>query len=225
MPAEVITGPPFSGKRRFALAEVQRRERAGELGLVVLDWTAIYLALVPGDQSALRDEAVSDTGAPRMVGAVFDFALGAIVARELRGYVLTQSPRAAVEIADRLGDAPIVEVDADPGDLADRTEAHMTRLRLNVTRAAVATMRSRCRRQAVTYYREQPRLAGRARVARRRGRGYKVDQQRKPLAFDRALWERGLTPRGREALRELQEQGNAEPSPAEVVAWVLRDRR
>ena len=221
MAVEVVAGAPFSGKARYVRQEIERREAAGELGLVALDWSILYLALVPGEQSKLRDEAVSDTGAPRMAGAVFDFAVGAVAARELSGYVLTQSPRRAVEIADRL-DALIVEVEVDPGDLADRAESHMRTLRRTVTRAASDALRSQCRRQAVTYYREESRLVGRARVARRRGSRYTVGETKRP--FDRAAWERGLTPAARDAVAELQAAGTADPTPAEVLSFILKNR-
>lgn len=62
MALEVVTGAPFSGKAPYVEAEIERREAAGELGLIALDWTRLYLSLFPGAQSALRDEAVSDTG-------------------------------------------------------------------------------------------------------------------------------------------------------------------
>ena len=223
MAVEVVASPPFGGKGRFARGEVARREAAGELGLVVLDWSLLFRALFPGEQSSLRDESVSDTGAPRMAGALFDLAVGMIAARELSGYVVVQSPRRAVEIAERLN-APIIEVDADPGDVASRAERHMQVIRRTVTRAAAGALRTQCRRQAVTYYREQDRLVGRARVARPSGRGYRVDPQPK-RAFDRAAFERGLTPRGREALAALKAAGNEQPSPADIMSWILRDRQ
>ena len=221
MPVEVVAGAPFSGKARYARQEIERREAAGELGLIALDWSVLYLALFPGEQSKLRDEAVSDTGAPRMAGAVFDFAVGAVAARELSGYVLTQSPRRAVEIADRL-DAPIVEVVVDPGDLADRAEDHMRTLRRTVTRAAAGAMRSQCRRQGVTYYREESRLVGRARVVRRPGLALRG--RRDQAAFRPAAWERGLTPAAREAVAALQAAGTADPTPAEVLSFILKNR-
>ena len=221
MAVEVVAGAPFSGKARYVRQEIERREAAGELGLIALDWSLLYLALFPGEQSSLRDEAVSDTGAPRAAGAVYDAALAVIAARELSGYVLTQSPRRAVEIADRL-DAPISEVQADPGEIADRAETHMRTLRRTVARAAVDTLRASCRRQAVTYFREEHRLVNRARVVRRRGAGYAKGETKRP--FDRALWERGLTPAGREAVAALQAQGIAEPTPAEVMSYVLKNR-
>ena len=222
MAVEVVASPPFGGKGRYARAEVARREAAGELGLVVLDWSLLFAALVPGAESQLRDQEVADTGAPRATGAAYDFMIGAIAARELSGFVLTQSPRRAIEIADRLN-APIVEVEAKIGDVATRAEGHMRTVARTVSRAAAGALRPLCRRAAVAYYREQDRLVGRARVARPAGRGYKVDPRPK-MAFDRELWLRGLTPKGREGLAALQAAGNPEPSPAEVLAWILRDR-
>ena len=221
MAVEVVTSAPFGGKGMYARSEVARREKAGELGLVLLDWTALFAALIPGEQSQFRDDAVNDAGASRLVGASFEWVVGAVAARELSGYVLTQSPARAVELADRL-DAPLLEVVADPGDVADRVESHMTRLRRTVTRAVRNAMLPRCRRAATTYYRESSRLVGRAREVRRtRGGGYKVGEVKR--AFDRALWERGLTPRAREAVAQLQELGNPEPSPSDVMAFLLKN--
>ena len=57
--------------------------------------------------------------------------VGAILARELSGYILNQSPRRAVDLGERLA-APVVEVYADPGDVADRAESHMRTLRRTV---------------------------------------------------------------------------------------------
>ena len=39
---------------------------------------------------------MADTGALRATGAAFDFIVGAVAARELSGYVLSQSPRQAI---------------------------------------------------------------------------------------------------------------------------------
>ena len=99
MAVEVVTGAVFSGKARYVRQEIARREAAGELGLAMLDWTALFTALFPGRLDAFRDDAVSDTGAPRMAGAVFNFAAGAILTREISGYLLTNSAGAG----DRAG--------------------------------------------------------------------------------------------------------------------------
>ncbi len=221
MAVEVVTGPPFSGKARFVREQIERREADGELGLIALDWTALYLAMFPGAQSAFRDDAVGDTGAPRLTGYTFEVVAAAIAARELSGYVLTQSPERALALADRY-DAPVFEVVADVGDVADRAETHMRTLRRTVARAVRDAMIPRCRRAAVTYFRESGRLEGRARVVRQSGGGYRAGETKRP--FDRALWERGLTPRGRSALAELQSLGNPEPTPSDVMAFLLRNR-
>ena len=220
MAVEVVTGPPFSGKAEFARAEIAERERAGELGLILVDYTALYLALVPGAQSALRDAPVGDTGAPRAVGSVFDFAVGALAARELAGYVTTQSPRRAVALADKLR-APIWDVTADVGSIALRVRAHVTDIQRRVTRAG-AGIEGRCRRQAGTYYTERSVLAGRAREVRqvRRGEYSKGGQVQ---AFDEGAFLRGLTPAGREARDQLIEDGNISPTPADVFYRVLQN--
>ena len=231
---QVVTGPPFSGKGRYVRDEIERREGEGELGLVALDFTALYTALVPGVQSSFRDEAVSDTGARRMVAYVFQAVAAAIKLRELSGYISTQSPRQALRLADGLaehtparlmGRAPgggLVEISADVGDIAERAGYHLTKMGRVVPRALAAAAVADCRKAALTYLREAPALVGRAREVRRSGRGWKVGEVKRP--FDRALWEKGLTPRGKEALNELRELGNAEPSPSDVMAFLLRNR-
>ena len=83
----IVTGPPFSGKGQYVRSEVARREADGELGLVVIDFTALYAGLVPGRQSALRDEAVSDSGAPRFAAYLYETAAAQMAERELRGYI------------------------------------------------------------------------------------------------------------------------------------------
>ncbi|MCY4637547.1 MAG: hypothetical protein OXG04_24155 [Acidobacteria bacterium] len=222
MAVEVVTGPPFGGKARYVRSEIARREADGELGLFVADWTALYAALVWGAQSQFRDDEVSDTGAPRAAGAVFDAAVAVMLARELSGYITTQSPDRAVVLADRF-DARLVEVDAPPDVVASRAELHMRSLGRTVTRAALSKSRPRCRKAGAAYFNQQERLVGRAHVARQRGRGYAVDPEpKKP--FDRELFMRGLTAKGREAVAQLKELGNAEPSPAQVLEFLLRNR-
>ena len=54
------------------------------------------------------------TGAPRMAGYTFEVVTAAAVARELDGYILTQSPRKAIELADRFPSVALFEVPADP---------------------------------------------------------------------------------------------------------------
>ena len=42
MPIIVVTGAPFSGKGQYVRDEIARRETDGELGIVSVDFTAIY---------------------------------------------------------------------------------------------------------------------------------------------------------------------------------------
>ena len=222
MPIQVVTAPPFAGKGQFVRDEIARREADGELGLVALDFTSVYRALFPGDESQLRDDAVGQTGAPRLAGYLFDVAAAAIAARELSGYVTSQSPRQALRLAERFEADFVLTLPEDPGDIADRAERHVSSLRRTVARAARVDAIARCRRAALAYYAESERLVGRAReVTRTRGGGYKVGEVRRP--FDRALWERGLTPRAREAVAELESLGNPEPTPSDVMSFLLRN--
>ena len=215
-----MTGAPWSGKSEYVKAEIRRREAAGELGLVMLGWSELYRLLFPGEQSQFRDEVIADTGAPRAVGYLYEVAIGAILTREISGYLVTQSPVIAVELADRFG-GPLIEVVADPGDVADRAESHMTKLRRTVARAARSATLPRCRKAAVSYYRESHRLVGRAREVRRSGGSYKVGEVKRP--FDQKLWEKGLTPRARDAVAELKSLGNDRPDPSAVMAFLLRN--
>ena len=57
----VVTGAPFSGKGQFVRSEIARRERDGELGLLLIGFTELYSAVVPGIQSSYRDENVTAT--------------------------------------------------------------------------------------------------------------------------------------------------------------------
>ena len=187
----IVVGQPFSGKARYAAAEVARQEEDGRLGLVVADWTRIYSAIVPGQQSALRDEQLQATGAARLAGAIYDRTVSEIATRELDGYVLTQSPRRAVALADRLGATEIVETQADESQLADRMDAHLDTLRAAVRRAAREESEGRCLRAAIAYWRERDGLAGRARGVRLKRRQW---ESTGPVRrFNRALWLAGLT--------------------------------
>ena len=131
MPIVVVTGPPFAGKGQFVRDEIARREMDGELGLISVDFTAIYSAITPGDQSSFRDEAVSDTGAPRLAGYAFAVLLTALLDRELSGYVSTPSPARALEIADKAG-APILDIAASVDQIATRITSHMRDLQRTV---------------------------------------------------------------------------------------------
>ena len=218
MPIVVVTGPPFSGKGQFVRDEIERRETDGELGLISVDFTAIYTAITPGEQSSFRDDAVSDTGAPRFAGYLFALALAQLLDRELSGYVAVPSPQRALEIADTAG-APILDIAANVDQIAVRIRAHMSDLQKTVPRATRGRTVGRCRKAATSYLRNEHVLVGRARTVTREGDRYRVGARKLP--FDRAAFERGLTARGRAARDELIAAGTPDPTPADILTLLL----
>ena len=221
MALEVVTGAPFAGKAEFVRGEIERREQAGELGLIMVDYTAIYAAVVVGEQSQLRDAALTDTGAARAAGAAYDFMVGAVLARQLSSFVTTQSPRRALAISDRFGGAPVWDVQANVGDLAVRVRSHAADISGRVARAGDG-VEAGCGRQVAAYLGERHMLAGRARevVQVRRGT-YRKGGLVEP--FNEQLFVSGLTPAGRLARDELIAAGNQSPSPSEVFRLVLQN--
>ena len=101
----VVAGAAFAGKRLWTDQEIERREGEGEVGLLALDFTSIYSAIVPGLASVYRDQRVTDSGAARFAGFVLAGAVREAATRELSGYALTDSPRRAVSLSQTLGGA------------------------------------------------------------------------------------------------------------------------
>ena len=223
MAVEIVTGPPFSGKAAFVREEIAARERDGELGWVAVDFTALYAALVWGVQSSYRDDAVSDTGAPRLAGAAFEWALAAVAARQLNAYITTQSPRRALDLAQRFEGAPVWELAVSVDDQVSRTLEHMEALGRRVRRARGGAADGRCRAQGRRYLLERDILANKARTVKRKPGG-KFEKGPRVRAFDRDLWLSGLTPAGRDAVAELVSLGNPEPSPADVFDFMMKNR-
>ena len=219
----LVVGMPFSGKLRFVETEVARREKEdGQLGIAIADWTRIYTAIVPGIQSSLRDDQLSATGAARLAGTIYERLVTEIATRELPGYVLSQSPRRAIAMADRINATEIVEVQATEDEIADRVADHLDALRAKVKRAAKEESQGRCLQALIAYHREKSGLVGRARGVKLKRREWVPTGP--VLPFDRGLWIRGLTTAGRGALRALIDEGNPEPSPADVMKWLVKRR-
>ena len=147
-------------------------------------------ALVPGEQSQYRDEALGATGASRLVGSVYDAVVGLLLVRQLSGYIAVPSPRRALSLAARFGGAQVWDVTAPPDAIALRVQAHVSALMGRVPRAGNAE--SSCRRAVGTYYNERSMLAGRAREVTqpRRGRFQKGGTVQ---PFDEDLFVRGLS--------------------------------
>ena len=218
---EVVTGAPFSGKSLYISDEIERREEDGELGLVALDYSGLYAAVVPGIQSSLRDQAVSDTGASRFVGGMFAAAVATVAVRELSGYVATNSPARAIELADRF-DARLVNVAVGVEDLAGRIDGHMRGITRKVRRASREGIVGRCRDAAGRYLSESDALVGKARNVRKVGKRWRDDGPVKP--FDRELFGKGLTPAGREVVAELEADGLFEWRPQNIINRLLLAR-
>lgn len=223
MPIEIITGPSFAGKSAFGLQEVTRREQEdGELGLILIGFSEIYRALIPGELSSYRDQAVADSGATRLAGSTYDAVIGLALARELSGFLISQSPRRAVSLADRFGGAPIWDVTAQPDALALRVTAHVRDLGQRVARAGAGDVEGNCRRQVRTYFNERSVLVHRAREVRQPRRG-RYEKGGPVQPFDEGLFVKGLSPAGRQARDELIADGDGSPTPAAVFGQVMRN--
>ena len=222
MPIIVVTGPPFSGKGAYIRDEIARREQDGELGLVAVDYTPLYSALVPGAQSSYRDESVSETGAPRWVAYLYALAVAEVLDRQLAGYISTPNPTRALEIADK-ANAPIVDVIASVDEIAVRIKTHIRELSRTVPRATRNRIEGRCRKAAATYLRGEYLLVGRARTASKPGDRWLVGARKS--AFDPAAFERGLMPAGRLARADLVGEGIVDPTPADILSRLLSERR
>ena len=230
----VVTGAPFSGKGQFVRSEIARRERDGELGLLLIGFTELYSALVPGIQSSYRDENLTATGAPRFVGALFNVAVRIAAERELDGYIATDEPRRAVELSERLGDAEIVEVQATELELSSRARAHLSALAAQVPRARLESRAAesvaalgKCTQAMVAHFRDLDRLAGKARGVRAVG---KLAAGVRPATlefvstgpvrlFNRTLWLAGLTGPGKSAVTALIAEGVTLPLPGDVMKY------
>ena len=214
----IVSGAPFSGKSLYIADEVARREEGGELGLVALDFTGLYAATVPGVESSLRDEALANTGSARFVGALLSTAIAQVALRELSGYVATNSPKRAVELAERFG-GRLVNVDVGIEDLATRIQAHQTQITRKVRRATRESVDKRCRDAAGRYLSEAGALVGKARNVKRVGKRWRDAGPVKP--FDRELFERGLTADGREVVAQLLADGRDDYKPKDVLNRLL----
>ena len=163
MPLTVVTGAPFSGKGWWIASEIERREDEGELGLVALNYTALYSALVPGIDSVYRDGRISDSGAARYAAFLLAVAIREARTRELAGFVAVDSPRRALAAAQEIGGAQVVEVTVSRTEALRRADRHVELIRDLAPRAAAddgAEAAQKCRQMVAAYYAERPVLAG-----------------------------------------------------------------
>lgn len=159
MPLEIVTGAPFSGKDRWIAAEIERREADGELALLALNFSALYSAIAPGAASVYRDEAVSDTGVPRLAGYLLAAAIAEAGRRELHGYIAVDSPRRAVQAVQQLGiQRGVIEVVVPEATALQRAATHVEMVRSLAPRAGAEDSKAaaaRCRKMVAAYYRER----------------------------------------------------------------------
>ena len=133
---EIVAGPPFAGKSQYVDAAIARREAAGELGLLRLDFTALFLALFPGAADAVRTEAT--IGVP-LVAYLRETALRQAVERELSGYITTSKPPAAEALRERFAVQTITVIDTPEPEVQRRLQNHVRRMhaiRRNIGRKA-----------------------------------------------------------------------------------------
>ena len=156
---QVVVGSPFAGKDRWVSSEIERREADGQLGLLALSFTGLYSAIAPGAESVYRDEDVSDSGAPRLVGYLLATAIAEAGRRELHGYVSVDSPRRALQVLQQLGgDRPLIEVVVPEATALKRAESHVSMVKALAPRAGADDAKAaaaRCRRMVQSYYRER----------------------------------------------------------------------
>ena len=218
MPVDTIVGPPFAGKNLFIASEIESREARGELGLIAIDFSGLFSAVVPGKQSQLRDQAVSDSGASRLAGTLFNVAVATVADRGLNGFVATNSPVRALEIAGRF-EGRVLNIDLDVEDLSSRIESHMAGLEREVTRAVRGEIVAGCIGAAGRYLRERPKLVGKSRNVVKRGKRWVDDGPTPP--FDRALFRRGATSAAREEIAQLEADGITDWKPADILSRLL----
>ncbi len=154
----IVVGAPFSGKRLWVDSEIERRETDGEVGLLAIDYTSLYSAMVPGLSSVFRDQRVTDSGAARFAGWLLGAAIREAGDRELPGFVLTDSPRRALGLAAQIGGAPLVEVSVSQDVALKRSQRHVDLVKDLAPRAATKDGKAaiaKCRQMVDQYYRER----------------------------------------------------------------------
>lgn len=222
---DVVLGPPFSGKSQFADSEIEGREARGELGLLRLDYSRLWTGIAPGIQSSYRDEAVSDTGTPRLASYLFEIAIAQAIERELRGYILLNSPARAARLLSRLGASHVLEMDIAAGEVTARIAGHLASIRRRVPRARTPAADSRCAEATTQFYRERVDTDFPVRKVRQsRGGRWEVGRVESGK-YDRAAFLRGLTPAGHQARADLISEGVEDPTPAAIMRRVLLEAR
>ena len=123
--------------------------------MIRVDFTALYLALFPGEADAVR--TAGTVGVP-LVAYLRETAIRQAVERELSGYVTVARPDAAEALRERLQVSTITVVDTPEPEVRRRMERHARRMqaiRRNVERAAM--IRGECEKAVGAWFDEYSR--------------------------------------------------------------------
>ena len=127
MAVTIVAGAPFAGKSRWAEEEIARRESENdERGLLLLDYTHLYLALVPGVLDQFR--APGFAPAAPMVSYVRGVVLKQAVERELDIYVTVQTVPEVKRMQREYPDSDTVVVDTPKATARTRSKRHVAEL-------------------------------------------------------------------------------------------------
>lgn len=122
---KIVAGPPFAGKTQYVESEIAKREKAGERGLLLIDFTALYLGMFPGEADKVR--LPGSVGVP-LTQYVREVVIQQAQDRELDGYVTVARPETAERLRERLVQETITVVDTPETVVRERMEKHMRQM-------------------------------------------------------------------------------------------------
>ena len=121
----IVAGPPFAGKTQYVESEIAKREKAGERGLLLIDFTALYLGMFPGEADKVR--LPGSVGVP-LTQHMREVLIQQAQERELDGYVTVARPETAERLRERLVQETITVVDTPETVVRERMEKHMRQM-------------------------------------------------------------------------------------------------
>ena len=121
----IVAGPPFAGKTQWVQEQIDKREKAGERGLLLIDFTALYLAMFPGEADKVR--LPGSVGVP-VTQYVREVVVQQAQERELDGYVTVARPETAERLRERLVQETITVVDTPETVVRERMKKHMRQM-------------------------------------------------------------------------------------------------
>ena len=122
---KIVAGSPFAGKTQYVASEIAKREKAGERGLLLIDFTALYLSMFPGEADKVR--LPGSVGVP-LTQYMRETLLQQAQERELDGYVTVAKPETAERLRERLVQETITVVDTPEKVVRERMEKHMRQM-------------------------------------------------------------------------------------------------